>query len=147
MARRKNGSKKGRSATGKEVSALAWIQDAFGNVLLVQQVNGRGLWSLPGGKVRAHEPIKAALRREVREEIGLTVVSARVTDLFDRPAKGGLAVLFSTVLRRGRLKLGDKEIQAAAFMNVLPARSTPSVRYFWSRHRPQKSAQANALEM
>ena len=89
MARRKNASRKGRSGAGKEVSVLAWIQDAFGNVLLVQQVNGRGLWSLPGGKVRAHEPIKAALRREVREEIGLTVISAKVTDLFDRPAKGG----------------------------------------------------------
>ena len=147
MPRRKHAPKKSRANGGKEVSALAWIEDAFGNVLLVQQSAGRGLWSLPGGKVRLHEPIKAALRREVREEIGLTVISARVIDLFDRPLKGGLAVLFRTVLRRGKLKLRDKEIQAAEFANCLPANATPSVRHFWARHRPQRSARVNELEM
>ena len=146
MARRKRNAKK-VSSLGKEISVLAWIQDAYGNVLLVQQANGRKLWSLPGGKVRPHEPIKGALRREIREEIGLTVISARVLDLFDRPQKGGLAVLFRTVLRRGKLKLGEKEIEAAAFANRLPVKATPSVRYFWSRHFPAKSARGNALEL
>jgi ADP-ribose pyrophosphatase YjhB (NUDIX family) len=147
MARDKRRVKKRRFSPAKEVSALAWIQDAYGNVLLVKQGNGRGLWSLPGGKVRAHEAIKAALRRELREEIGLTVVSARVLDLFDRPVKGALAILFRTTLRRGKLKLADAEIQEAAFVNRLPAKATPSVRYFWSRHFPQKTARGNALEL
>ena len=110
----------------KEVSALAWIQDAYGNVLLVKQRQRPRL----SGRCRAarsaqHEPIKAALRRELREEIGLTVVSARVLDLFDRPVKGALAILFRTVLRRGKLKLGDAEIQEAAFVNRLPPKATP----------------------
>jgi 8-oxo-dGTP pyrophosphatase MutT (NUDIX family) len=147
MAGKKRNPKRNRPGPGKEISVLAWIQDAYGNVLLIQQTAGRKLWSLPGGKVRPHEPIKAALRRELREEIGLTVSSARVIDLFDRPQKGGLAMLFRTILRRGRLKLGEQEIAAAAFVNRLPAKATPSVRYFWSRHFPEKNARGNALEL
>jgi ADP-ribose pyrophosphatase YjhB (NUDIX family) len=147
MPKTKQRAKRKGSSLGKEVSALAWIQDAYGNVLLVQQATGRKLWSLPGGKVRAHESIKRALCRELREEIGLTVISARVVDLFDRPVKGGLAILFRTTLRRGKLKLGEAEIQAAAFVNRLPAKSTPSVRYFWARHFSQGGARGNALEL
>jgi hypothetical protein len=44
-----------RTVSAKEVSVLAWIQDAYGNVLLIQQTAGRQLWSLPGGKVRSVE--------------------------------------------------------------------------------------------
>src|SRR5271163_730822 len=108
--RRKKRSEKIRPATAKEISVLAWIQDAYGNVLLIQQTAGRQLWSLPGGKVRGTEALKRALRRELKEEIGLTLVSTKVIDLFDRPLRSGLAVLFLTKLRKGTLKLGPKEI-------------------------------------
>jgi ADP-ribose pyrophosphatase YjhB (NUDIX family) len=147
MANGKRSIKKRGSTLGKEVSVLAWIQDAYGNVLLVRQAAGRNLWSLPGGKVRANEPIKQALRRELREEIGLTVISARVIDLFDRPLKGGLAILFQTVLRKGRVKYGDEEIIDSAFVNRLPSNSTPSVRYFWARRFAQKSTRGHALDL
>ena len=136
-----------RAVSAKEVSVLSWIQDAYGNVLLIQQTAGKQLWSLPGGKVRSTEPLKQALRREIKEEIGLTVVSAKVIDLFDRPQKGALAVLFQTKLRKGALKLGKKEIKAAAFMGKLPPNATPSVRYFWTRQFPHISARGNVLDL
>ena len=133
MANRKIPTGKVRPSSAKEISVLAWIQDAYGNVLLIQQTAGKKLWSLPGGKVRSGEAIKDALRREILEEIGLTVVSVRVIDLFDRPQRCGLAILFQTKLRKGKLKLPPKEIQSAAFVTKLPRKATPSVRYFWAR--------------
>jgi 8-oxo-dGTP diphosphatase len=55
------------------VGALAY--DAAGRLLLVQRANepGRGLWSLPGGRVEPGEDDAAALVREMAEETGLVV--------------------------------------------------------------------------
>jgi ADP-ribose pyrophosphatase YjhB (NUDIX family) len=136
-----------KPVSAKEVSVLAWIQDAYGNVLLIQQQAGKKLWSLPGGKVRCDEPLKQALVRELKEEIGLTVVSAKVIDLFDRPVRRGLAVLFQAKLRKGRLRLGANEIRDAKFVGKLPRNATPSVQYFWGRQFPSAGVKGNTLDL
>ena len=55
------------------VGGLAY--DHSGRLLLVQRANepGRGLWSLPGGRVEQGEDDAAALVREMAEETGLVV--------------------------------------------------------------------------
>ena len=56
------------------VGGLAY--DGQGRLLLVQRANdpGRGLWSVPGGRVEPGEDDAAALVREMWEETGLRVV-------------------------------------------------------------------------
>jgi 8-oxo-dGTP diphosphatase len=53
----------------------AVITDASGRLLLIRRANepGRGLWSLPGGRVEPGESDAEAVVREVREETGLVV--------------------------------------------------------------------------
>nr|BCX00724.1 MAG: A/G-specific adenine glycosylase [Bacteroidota bacterium] len=52
------------------------IEDAQGRWLLARRPEGKmlgGLWELPGGKVRSGEELAEALRRELREELGIEV--------------------------------------------------------------------------
>jgi 8-oxo-dGTP diphosphatase len=53
----------------------AIVHDARRRLLLVRRRNdpGRGLWSVPGGRVEPGETVTAAVEREVREETGLRV--------------------------------------------------------------------------
>ena len=52
------------------------LSDAQGRVLLARRPSGKhsaGLWEFPGGKIEPGETAHAALRRELREEIGVEI--------------------------------------------------------------------------
>jgi ADP-ribose pyrophosphatase YjhB (NUDIX family) len=51
------------------------VHDLAGRLLLIRrgQEPGRGLWSLPGGRVEPGETLAQAVVRELREETGLDV--------------------------------------------------------------------------
>ncbi len=60
--------------------AAAVIVDAEGRILIAKRSADKhqgGLWEFPGGKVEAGEPVKEALSRELHEELGIRVESAR----------------------------------------------------------------------
>jgi len=56
--------------------AVAVLRDAAGRVLVAQRLPHQhlaGLWEFPGGKVEPGESLFDGMRREIREELGITV--------------------------------------------------------------------------
>ncbi len=66
----------------------AVVTDAAGRLLLIRRANepGRGLWSLPGGRVEAGETDQQAVVREVAEETGLVVIAGSLVGRIRIPA-------------------------------------------------------------
>lgn len=65
--------------------ACGALRDAQGRVLIVERPLGKIAalkWEFPGGKIEAGETPRAALERELHEEIGITVREARPLILF-----------------------------------------------------------------
>ena len=81
----------GSGATRQPVDvAVGVLIDPEGRFLLTSRPEGKayaGYWEFPGGKVEPGESIEQALRRELQEEIGVTIASAEPwkVEMFDYP--------------------------------------------------------------
>ena len=70
--------------------AVGVLIDAQGRFLLTSRPPGKvyaGYWEFPGGKLEASETVEQALRRELQEEIGVTIgaVEPWKVELMDYP--------------------------------------------------------------
>ena len=70
--------------------AVGVLIDADGRFLLTSRPEGKvyaGHWEFPGGKVEPGESIEQALRRELHEELGITIGAAHPwqVEMFDYP--------------------------------------------------------------
>ena len=129
----------------KRVSGDALIRDADGGILLVDPGYKPG-WDLPGGMAEANEPPRAAIRREIREELGLDTEPQRVLCVDWVPPHDPwddlLAFIFDggTLTQRqvASLRTADDELGACEFCTADEARER-------LRPRPWRRAAA-ALE-
>ena len=117
----------------KRISVMAWIEDAYGGVVLVRQSKGSRQWTLPGGKVKTGEALINALRREIREEIGAEIATAAPLDMLDRPRSGSLTMLYRVLLKPGLLRPGEPEIDKIGIRRKLRLGSSETAAYFWRR--------------
>mgnify|MGYP001039794541 CR=1 FL=1 len=91
----------------KPLRVVAAVLSSEGRILLTQRPPGKhlaGLWEFPGGKVEPDESDEAALRRELREELG---VQSRVKGLVaeivhDYPEKRVHLLLYDAEITAGR---------------------------------------------
>jgi len=104
------------------VGGLAY--DDAGRLLVVQRANepGRGLWSVPGGRVETGEDDAAALVREMLEETGLQVAPDA---LVGRVRRGRFVIAdYRCTVVAGSLRAGDDALDARfvdrAAMAALP---------------------------
>jgi mutator protein MutT len=70
-----------------QIAAAAIIEDDAGRVLLMKRGkcarNQIGRWEFPGGRVKFGETLENAVRREVKEELGVQVSVRRILALFE----------------------------------------------------------------
>jgi ADP-ribose pyrophosphatase YjhB (NUDIX family) len=90
----------------------AIIIDSGGRLLLIRRGHepGRGLWSVPGGRIEPGESDEQAVIREIREETGLSVRVGRLVGSVRRPAPGGAVFEirdYAATVTDGTLTVGD----------------------------------------
>jgi nucleoside triphosphatase len=75
----------------QRIVVVALVRNGAGDILLCKMPATRGVfpgqWGLPGGGVEPAETIEEALRREVREEVGLDLLDVRPLFFKERRAE------------------------------------------------------------
>ncbi|MFQ5794417.1 MAG: NUDIX hydrolase [Candidatus Bipolaricaulia bacterium] len=71
-----------------------------GKVLLVQRGKppGRGIWAIPGGRLRWGERLEEAVRREICEETGLEIELGEIAGVKDLIERDGSEIAYHYVL-------------------------------------------------
>lgn len=126
------------------VSAV--VTNLSGDVLLVRHSYGSKVWALPGGGLGAGEDPEAGLRREISEEVGLTLGAVKPLGTVEEELYGALhtAHLFAATCDALPKPDGREVVEARFFpSHSLPeplGRSTAKQIAVWKSGRTQGTA-------
>lgn len=118
------------------VSVYAIIQKR-GRILLTQDTYKPG-WKLPGGGVEANELILEALRREIREEVGLEIRPGRLLLMANWLKKGSslarLRIYFVADHARGDIDLTSREVAKTRWFSRRELQALKKGEFLHPRH-------------
>lgn len=92
------------------------IFDKQDRVLLMHK-SDYDLWDLPGGGMQQRESFVDCLRREIKEETGLKLLSHKFVGVYNRPDRNDLVLQFICEVEEGDIVL-DYESDKFAFFNL-----------------------------
>jgi 8-oxo-dGTP diphosphatase len=120
----------------RTVVVAAGVLIEGGRVLLTQRKAGghlAGMWEFPGGKVETGEDPREALRRELREELGIETTVGEVVDVafhrYEDAEKAVLLLFFEATRTAGSPEPRAVDVAAfewAAADNLAPERFPPA---------------------
>jgi mutator protein MutT len=131
-------------------SVRAVIENEKSQILLVRRAHsnhGNGFWCLPGGKVDIGETVEESLIREVREEIGAEVASAKFLFYQDslpfEKGKMHCIVFYFQCTISGPIILNDESSESAwvdandLYRYPIAFRNDEGIRRFWGMKSSQ----------
>jgi len=105
-------------------AVVAVVKNDEGKVLLTKRAIPPylGKWVMPGGKVDLGEPITSALKREVREEVGLEVHVEGLIDIYEivpsnEHAEHYVILYYLASPKSGDLTPNEGEVSEVAWAN------------------------------
>lgn len=124
------------------LGAGAVVFDRESRVLLARQSYGRRGWELPGGGRQPKESLEQAVRRELREEIGVEVTSVELCGVYYEPDVDQHHFAFRCQLADGATpKPSSPEILECGFWQ-LDALPKPMSDFTWRRIQDARSSAA-----
>ena len=111
------------------VEVVAAIIERAGRYLITRRLEGThlaGLWEFPGGKILLGEKPEDALRRELKEELGVDAAVGKLADIVDwtYPEKSVRLLFFRCALAGEPTPLEGQEMRWVAAAD-LPSYSFP----------------------
>ncbi|SRR6266571_6836986 len=134
------------------VGALAVIVDKDGRILLVKKNYDNMGWQLPGGFLEEGESAQHALKRELREELDLSIDGITLAGIYHKVYENNLSIVFYCDRVTGNPTPDRKEIsevtyfESQALPKQLSARSRlvirdclsrPTIPLVWSFSAPE----------
>lgn len=107
------------------------IHDAEDNILMARGVNfAKGVWGLIAGFIEIGETVEEAVRREVKEEVGLEITDIKYWGSQPWPfPSNSLMIGFTAKYQAGTINIDPVEIEQAAFFSRSNLPGGPSASY------------------